>query len=208
MKNSKRNLKRFLGCMLCSAVLTLTGVSSALADETQHPLSEPVCVFGTIQKDNGRLSMTNIQGETALDELILNTSETTRILDAVNGYPVSIDNIKDGELVYAYISPAMTLSLPPQSHAEMIICGIPAGLSVPSYETAENLVIGENGDAVVSTARGSVYYIDASSVLLPYLTRNIVTVSDLTKGRQFLVWKTPIGQTGENAAAKIVMFSN
>lgn len=206
MKNIKKTMRLLLGCMACTAVLSVAGASGAQAEQTELPLSEPVFVSGTIHKENGRLSLTNIQGDTAQDELILNISEETRILDAVNGFPVAYDSLTDGEKVYAYISHAMTMSIPPQSHAEMIICGIPAGFEAPLYETAEDIVFGDNGAAVVKSVRGNTYYIDASSVLLPYLTRNIVTVQDLTKERTFLVWKTPIGTTGENAASKIVMF--
>lgn len=208
MKKFQRNLTLMLGCLFCSALLSTAGASTARAEEKALPITEPVYIYGTIHKENDRFVMSDIQGDTVIDQLVLNVSDSTRILDAVNGYPVSKENIKDGETVYAYISHAMTMSLPPQSHAEMIICGVPAGFEAPAYETVESITFDEHGSSVVKTARGKDYYIDASSVLLPYLTRNIVTAQDLTKGRTFLVWKTPIGATGEHAAAKIVMFPN
>ena len=206
MKNLKKTMKLILGCVVCAAVISSTGATDTRAAQADIPLSEPVFIYGTLHKENGRLSMTNIHGDTAIDELILNVSEETRIVDAVNGFPVSMENLRDGENVYAYISHAMALSLPPQSHAEMIICQVPADYAAPLYETADSLIKDSDGNAVLKTVRGNEYQINASTVLLPYLTRNIVTTDDLTYGRRFLIWRTQEGFTVSNTAAKIVIF--
>ena len=55
------------------------------------------------------------------------------ILDAVNGYPVLLDDLEDGSTVYAYVGPAMTMSLPPQATAHLILANIPEDFGVPQY---------------------------------------------------------------------------
>lgn len=189
---------------VCS-FLAAAAPSQALASElpVDYPVSEPLCVWGTVSRFGDHLSLKNVQGDTIQEELILNISGETRILDAVNGYPVAADSLQDGTVVYAYISQAMALSLPPQSHAELILCEIPADFAVPSYETVKNLTPADTQNTAwqVTTLRGSVYKIDGSTILLPYLTRNTVTAQDLIEGRSFLVWSSADG-----TASKIVMF--
>lgn len=156
--------------------------------------------------------MTGIHGDTELDELVLNISDETKILDAVNGFPVAKESLRDGETVYAYISQAMALSLPPQSHASLIICQIPADFAAPLYETAAVLTAQNDSTYLLTTARGSRYLIDSTTILLPYLTRNIVTASDLTEGRTCLIWTDGTSALAEDGtpvmkAREIVIFA-
>lgn len=221
MKLSKKCFRLLIGCFFCSALLSTAGADAARADgaelplsdmpqaeqpQADLPLSEPLRIYGTVHKEEGWLLLTDIHGDTALDQLILNVSEETRILDAVNGFPVSAEELQEGESVCAYISQAMALSLPPQSHASMIICRIPEDFAAPSFETADSLTWNEDGSAVLKTVRGNEYMIGSSTTLLPYLTRNIVTAADLTRGRTCLVWSAPQAD-GQNAASKIVIFA-
>lgn len=225
MKHNKTRftlLTRLLGCLLGAiflCALTPAGVfaagtlaAGAFAAETAPPFSEPLRVYGTLHRDGERITVTNIHGDTELDELVLNISDETRILDAVNGFPVAVDSLREGETVYAYISQAMALSLPPQSHATMIICQIPADYAVPLYETAAALTAQNESTYLLTTARGSKYLIDGSSVLLPYLTRNIVTAQDLTEGRTCLIWSDGTSYLTEDGspvmkAREIVIFA-
>ncbi|MEG1145638.1 MAG: hypothetical protein RSE05_09770 [Clostridium sp.] len=210
MKHVKKNFRLFLGCIACSAILSMTGASMVHAEEKAIPMTEPVFIYGQIYHENGRLSMKNIKGDATLDELLLNISEETKILDAVNGLPVPKDDLKDGEGVYAYISHAMAMSLPPQSHAFMIICKVPADFAAPSFETVDKLSQNADGSTLLTTMRGNQFTLDSTTSYLPYLTRNIVTMQDLTKGRTCLIWKTQrvAGQIEANAgtAAKVVIF--
>lgn len=201
MKFTKKNLSMLLGCIVCSAVLSAAGTANSYAKEI--PVSEPLFVYGTIHKDNGRLTMKNIHGDTAMDELVLNVSEETKILDAVNGFPVAVEDLREGEGVYAYISHAMTLSLPPQSYASMIVCQVPADFAAPIYETVESLTPNADGTMLLSTVRGNQYTIDGNTAFSPYLTRNIATVADLTVGRSCLVWRAGYTDT----ASKVVVFA-
>ena len=44
-----------------------------------------------------------------------------------------LEQIKDGDTIYAWVGPAMTMSLPPQVTAQMIVANIPADYGVPQY---------------------------------------------------------------------------
>ena len=198
--------KLFLS-LLCAAALLTTGVSfhsEALAD-TGDSLLQPVRVYGTVNHaEEGRISITRQDGSFAGQELIITVSEKTRVLDAVNGFPAALNTIQNGETIYAYIGPAMTMSLPPISNGELILCKIPADYRVPEYITVDTLTMNKDGvSGTIVSADGVTYTIPADCRILPYLTRNIVTLGDLTKGRSCLIWLDSTGSTAE----KIVAFA-
>lgn len=211
-KTSKTAL--FIGAAACCAFLALLKPVDVSAEENKAAeltITAPVRVSGTISREGERLMLKDIQGDTSLDMLVLNTSEQTRILDAVNGFPVPAGSLKEGETVYAYISPAMALSMPPQSYAEMIICQIPAGFAAPSYETVSKISGDNDTGWRLTTNRGMNYGIDNETALLPYLTRNIVTTDSLTPGTSCLVWpdRNMTDSQGNEIihASKVVIFA-
>ena len=216
LKKHLRTLPLFAGALALSAVLAFSGSSQAQAAENlpaSYPVSEPVLVWGTAQHEGDRLVLTNVQGDTVHQEIVLNISDETKILEASGGYPVALDSIRDGETIYAYISQAMTMSLPPQSHAELILCQIPQGAAVPSYEKVDfTAFLSSDVQAVtpavgqIATLPGTTWAVMDETVSLPYLTRNIVTAQDLTPGTAFLVWPAGTAADGLQVAGKIVIF--
>lgn len=153
--------------------------------------------------EDGRIHIDNQSGTSYEGEIVLNISdESGRVLDAENGFPVQLSDIKVGETIYAYIGPAMTMSIPPMTTAEMIICKIPADFKVPDYVEVKTMTWQENGDWVLTTADGATYQVPADCPVLPYLTRNIVTLQDVTESRRLMVWSD-----AENNAQKLVLFA-
>lgn len=199
----KKLFKKLVSCICMTAMLTAGSLMSASAATADAPLSD-YKIHGPVTKaEDGRL-MIDSQGDTAYQgEIVLNVSpETTKILDAVTGSPVALEDIRDGESVYAYISPVMTMSLPPMTNASLILCNIPAGFRAPAYEEADVLTVNDDGvSGSVKTAAGTTYTIPADCEIIPYLTRNIVRIQDLTEGRMFLVWAD-----AQNRASKIMVF--
>ena len=86
------------------------GVQSPDAEQEQAP------IWGSIiSADNGSIDMDCPSGNVYEGEVIVNISGDTLILDGENGYPLEAEELQAGETVYAYIGPAMTMSLPPQT---------------------------------------------------------------------------------------------
>ena len=100
-------MKKLTGSLLLSLLCVTAVFASGFAfrskaDTGTAPSS--VRIYGTVnQTSDGRLSISRQDGDFAGQELIINVSEETRILDAVNGYPVALDTLKNGETIYAYI---------------------------------------------------------------------------------------------------------
>ena len=106
-------------------------------------------------------------------------------------------------LFRSYIGPAMTMSLPPMTNATMIFANVPADFKVPDYVTVKSVVTdAASSQSVLTAMDGTEYTLADDCGIVPYLTRNIVTLDDLTQGRKAVVWSD-----GENTATRIMVFA-
>lgn len=177
-------------------------VESVGQEESQTLL--PVRIYGPAMKlENGTLSIDNQSGESSSGEIILNISqENTRIIDAQSGLPVSFDELKDGSVIYAYIGPAMTMSLPPMTNAELIIANNLVDTKAPDYVEVKSVVTDANtSQSILTAADGTQYQLAEDCQIYPYLTRNIVTLNDLTQGSTCVIWSD-----ADNRAVQIMVF--
>lgn len=209
-------MKRLHGAAMLAAAamftasMGITGMADTSgAGENGSRLDGMVCMDGrVISAEDGRLHL-NHRVEGGMTEVVVNLSEDTKILDAVNGFPVSVENLDDGEAVRVYTGPAMTLSLPPITNGLLVLADAPADFGFPVYAVVESLTQepdkadGTEAGYILETADGMKYTVSDSTALLPYLTRNMVFVTDLKKGTPILLWTNG---TDGSAAEKIVIF--
>ena len=175
-----------------TVVEAVTGPIESM-EETPNEELQPVRIYGSASHmEDGRLSIDNRSGVSAEGEIILNISqESTLILDAVSGTPLTLEDIQDGETIYVYIGPAMTMSLPPMTNAAII------------FVEADSVITDAGSSQTVLTASDGTEYILAEDCdIFPYLTRNIVTLDDLTQGKKVVVWSGD-----DNTATKIMVFA-
>lgn len=173
------------------------GVQSPDAEQEQAP------IWGSIiSADNGSIDMDCPSGNIYEGEVIVNISGDTLILDGENGYPLEAEELQAGETVYAYIGPAMTMSLPPQTTGEVIIGKIPADQKAPEYITAVSMTANADGSWTLMSAAGKEYAVSADCRIMPYLTRQIVSLEDVEQGSNLLVWSDD-----QNHAQKLVLFA-
>ena len=178
---------------------TLTAGSSAVELNAGGPAGERE----TTAPEKIRIVLNNQSGASFEGEMVLHISdETTKVLGAVDGLPLSLSDIHVGDSVYAYIGPAMTLSLPPQTAAEMIIAGIPADFKVPEYITVDSMTWNEDTSWTLVSSEGTTYQIPGECPVIPYLTRQMVYLPDVTEGRELLIWSN-----AENVGQKLVLFN-
>lgn len=184
------------GCCVTTLAIgaAITADAETTAIQTESAGSEtpailaPFLVYGNIEKlDGERLFLTNSASDASYKEVVI-TTENSKILDAVTGMPVSYDSLTDGQIVYAYIGPAMTMSLPPMANAEIILTNIPADYSVPVYGIVSDQQVNADGSASITLSDGQQIQVPADCVVTPYLTRNIVTIQDLVPGTSCLIW--------------------
>ena len=203
-----KRILRGLSLLLCAALLC---VPAFAAETEENPAADrlgPVAVWGTVTRlENGGLLVEN--SSEGLSEVVLH-GESIICLDAVSGEPADIDGIQNGDMIYAWVGPAMTMSLPPQATALLILTNIPADYAVPQfYEivsvTPQAMAAIEPPPALtwteVTAAGGKVLKITDQAELTPYLTKNIVRLEDLIPGTRILVWSDSDGEP-----AKVLVF--
>ena len=74
---------------------------------------------------------------------------------------------------------------------------------MPDYVEADSVITDAGSSQTVLTASDGTEYILAEDCdIFPYLTRNIVTLDDLTQGKKVVVWSGD-----DNTATKIMVFA-
>ena len=177
-----------------------TGQESGAADTESASESDPM--MGTIVSvEDGQLTM-HRQDNGFDEDVVITIAEDTKVLDAENGYPVELSDLKEGNTISAYVDGAMTLSLPPIANGLVILVQA-EGYDFPRYTKVKELTAADTeGEWILTAENGINYEITAETRLLPYLTRNIVSEEDLTEGTEILIWNEENG----NKAEKIVVF--
>ena len=195
----KRTLQKVFSLLLCAAILVVPAFAAGESGESTGETG-PVMVWGTLTwLDDGGLLLQN-DSETSINEVILH-GESIICLDAVTGDPMDIKSLEDGDTVYAWVRPVMTMSLPPHATAYLILGNIPADYRVPMYyEIAAANVTGTDRDTQMPTSveltavGGGVFTVTDEATLTPYLTKNVVTLGDLVPGTRVLVWSNSRGE--------------
>ena len=126
--------KRILQCLPlipCASLLTIPAAAAETSDDEAAARPGPVQVWGTLTwLDGGGLLVQNSSESAAYSEVILH-GESIICLDAVTGDPMDIQDLEDGDTIYAWVGPAMTMSLPPHATAILILGNIPPDYAVP-----------------------------------------------------------------------------
>lgn len=120
-------------------------------------------------------------------EVQFNTSELTYFIDANTALPLDLKN-RETDLVMVTHSNAMTMSIPPQSYAFAIIGNIKSEMGNPIFTIVEEVKQAEDGIVVVTEGGSKEITIPSNAQVSPYLTRNIVTLADVKKGSNLLLW--------------------
>ena len=223
--------KKQILAMGLSAVLACSSVAFAAdlaAAETTTPATDNTAATETTTtavpqvKESFRtgsmatVSKINMDGETVSSilakttdeqEIQLNLSADTLIVNNETGAAAALSDIKEGDKIYAYYSKAMTRSLPPQSACELILVGVGENTPASLHEVG-TVTTNEEGMTEVLTADGSmIIRMDDKTTYAPYKTKNIVTKADLTEGTRFLAWYDIVAMSypGQAYTQKVVI---
>ena len=116
---------------------------------------------------------------------------------------MNVEDAKDGDSLHIWVGPAMTMSLPPQTSALIVVGNVPADYKVPEFYkvTGTDKTVmpaiypaPERTEVNLPVAGGETLTIPVSAQFTPWLTRQIVTVDDLVPGSQILTWKDKDGK--------------
>lgn len=147
-------------------------------------------VWGQVSNitEDGRILIKN--STNVNNEILLNVSEDTIIVDAVTGAPIVAKDIKLNEDIYTYVGQAMTLSLPPMTNAKVIVANMPQGFKTPNYVKVESVKKNNDGSITITSDDGNYEAnITKDTKLFPYLTKNLVIIDNIEVGSNLLLWE-------------------
>lgn len=147
-----------------------------------------VRVQGTVSVEGDRILVTNSNEWAEYPEIALSLAKDTLILNAVDGSAMAAEDLREGEYVYAYVSPAMTDSLPPITTAAVILAAIPADYAVPAYSIVEQVNVWEGRTSILMSDDVTYSMSDAELLPGPGFDGDTVTLADITPGCGLLAW--------------------
>lgn len=199
MRTKKR--RYLLG--VCAGMLLMMTACSVVSGSRVHEAAQ-LCVYGPADGyESGAVMIDNQSEASSMGEMLLMIDkEHTLVLEAENGYPVEPEQIQPGEMVYAYIGEAMTMSLPPQVSADLVLCQIPENGSVPEYVQVSGVKKEKEGGFVLKAGDDKSYQVPQDCEILPYRTKQMITVNDIQRGSHCLLW-----MDGDSRVTKIVLFT-
>lgn len=197
-----KGLKKGMSVVLAGAFM-FSMSTAAFAVERVHPVSSDVpTVIDEVQalgvsQMYGTITNIGKEGDTTAVEvkfadkdetMVFYVSPETFVIDAATGLPMDLAG-KENTTVSVYYGPAVTMSIPAKSPATAIIGNIGDDMKFPLYAKVEAASKMDNGDIKITTDNGSrIVTLPKGMDISPYLTKNIVTVDDVTQGAEVLLW--------------------
>ncbi len=194
------NIKKLISIAIIS--ILLISFSSAYANEsTLLTMEEPVVVAEKLPTAVSYSGVVNevIAEDTKVvaiiiteDELIserrFNISEETVVIDNESSIAENLTSIKKGDKIIVYASPISTFSIPPQSSAYVILTNIQEKAPAKLMKV-QDIAKSEDGSLkITDTDNQYVVGITKDTVILPYRTRQFVTMDSIEKENYILVW--------------------
>lgn len=184
-------LKKTISTLMAVSMLAATTVAFA---DTVAINEEPAVIEETLVYDKAELYGTakieegSLYIVTETGDVMLNADENTLFVDA-QGFKTTVEAIENGASLKVIASQAMTMSLPPQSYAHVVILADENG-GFPFYVEVKKVLTDENGNFAFPSKDGQYDIIVAPdmSEILPFATRNIVTAADIKENSRILVY--------------------
>lgn len=184
--------------LLLMVLLVLAAVNTSFAS----PLTTPpktdqapavVSMAGEIKEITGRGVLIAADDKKTLN-ILAKVFEDTYIYNDEKNEFINITELKVGQAVTVYHSPAMTRSIPPQAKAFAIIVG--KGVNIGRYCRV---------DEVYATDKGSSFLTDNGSLIV----RSQTVQNELKNKDELLVWHGPVAMSmpGQTNAKKIINLS-
>lgn len=211
MKKLPRILLTLAACSAALCVAAAAEEAVPASAPAEEPAKAPafVRVWGQVSPWDGEgIFLKNDDPDDPMNEVVLQTGGETYAVDAATGLPLDLKSVREGDTLYAWAGPAMTLSLPPQAVPIVLVGNVPAGASVPEYYelTSGGWKDPAGGDEIVFSYRDADgnpqdLPIPLDAEVTPWLTRQIIRLEGIEAGSQILVWRDESG-----AAEKVLVF--
>ncbi len=152
--------------------------------------------MGSFQLEAGKVVNVDM-GKTILikndmGEVALNLEKAAPVIDAMAGMSTKMTSIKKDDQVYAWVSPAYTASMPPQTAAEVVFINVKNMEEIPTLVEIASVASEKDGYAVTA-ADGSKWMLAQATEIAMCASTGTPGKTDakaLKKGVKALFWKS------------------
>ena len=197
----KKNLITAALGIFSAAALVLAGCGSSeeppapeeseMPDEPviQDTLPDSILYYGEVTElgtDEEGNTVRLFMDSQADGELIVNVSDKTFWVDSGNWAASEPSEIKEGDRIYVFHSPVMTMSLPPQTAGFAVVGNVPADVRCAMYHEIEKVTV-SGGTAMIETDNGTMQIAADEDTLITDYSGNERELSDIKEGGFMLV---------------------
>ncbi|MEL7623670.1 MAG: copper amine oxidase N-terminal domain-containing protein [Clostridiales bacterium] len=160
--------------------------------------TDNILIDGTLTKlDNGHLRLTSKEDNAPYQEIELIMADNTAIFDGTSGQPLAIEDLKDGEKLYAYISAPSDRDLPPQVTAQVVLGRLAEDKDLPGYFEVRSTIANEAEAVRLVTDKDMVLRIEDRYMPEAFKTVSAsapekVSADQLVPGTRVLAWYSAV----------------
>ena len=165
----------------------------------------PLEIYGTIIAESD--TSITIKDDLSDNTVILHISQDTYIVDATTGIAAMLKD-RSSDRIAAFYGPAATMSIPAQSNAVAIALNLPENNRSPKFVIVEALEKLEGAVKITTNNGGLIITINSENPIIPYRTRNIVTLDHIQVGAELMVWYDMVAMSypGQTTSNRTVFF--
>ncbi|MDD5833594.1 MAG: hypothetical protein PUC98_08990 [Clostridiales bacterium] len=122
-------------------------------------------------------------------DIIFHTIDGVPFVDAETGLPLGIGDIEVGSKAYVWSNGIMTMSLPGQTSMQAMVVGTEDALKDVEYVVAAEVKYNQADNICeITDQNGGKWAASATTEIVPFKTRQIVTLDDIQKGSRMMIW--------------------
>ncbi len=173
-----------------STITTLPGTveEAPVMSEVKSPY---ITIWGTIKNvtiTDGVIHVEVVKGDNQ-ESIILNISDTTKIVDSVKRTAVEPKDLMIGSTVYAWHSPFTTRSLPAIANAEALVVNVPQDVPAGQFLEVEKVTKNKDGSVTLLNAEQDLYFtIPKNTKIALFNTNKTIKLSAIKPGTKLVVW--------------------
>lgn len=196
-------LRKFIATIMTLALVFSAALPMAQAADAYPDESTVTVLYGEIAKTaSGKLQLTHEE-----ERYLLNLQDSTQILDATTFAKMSLNDIRNGDKIYAYVSKAMTKSDPPQTNAIILLAGAPLRYKAPTYSALLSMSANAgkytllegsieklaSGRVRLSTEdKGTYMLLMSKAMIFDFQARKLVKLDDMKDGQKVAAYVSSV----------------
>ena len=191
--------RNWTALILSSALICALSVPALAAEPPEDSASAPESILysGEVEEigrdESGAVSSLLMNSESS-GESVINLSRKTVWIDSGNHEKDDSSDLKEGERLYVFHSPMVTLSIPPQTSAIAVVRNVPMDAGCAMYHQVE-AVSRQDGQLTITTDNGGLLLLVDGETELSRYDGGELSPEDIQTGDRVMAWYAAVAQS-------------